>query len=309
MNQPTDRHADSTDRDPGISLEAIPDEPLTRGTWTTIPLVHDRIVYGVLVLFADRSDPFDEREVAVLDELGETIGYAINAAESKQTLLTDAIVELELLCTDPAAALVTLSSRAECEIDLEGVVPATEGTLLAYQSVEGTTPEEVQQLGGEAAGVTAIRCIDDRDEGGLFEFTLGDGSLLASLTEHGTNIRSMRTENGECRAVVEATPEMDIRSLVAHLQRSFPEIKVLSKRELDRPIERIEALSDGAFDDLTDRQREAIEAAYRAGYFDWPRESTAEEVADSMAISSPTLHRHLRKAQNDLLSEFFDEQH
>lgn len=84
-------------------------------------------------------------------------------------------------------------------------------------------------------------------------------------------------------------------------------MKVVSKRKLDRPIERIEVLSDGVFDDLTDRQSEAIEAAYRTGYFDWPRESTAENVAASMAISSPTLHRHLRKAQNELLTEFFDE--
>jgi predicted DNA binding protein len=41
-----------------------------------------------------------------------------------------------------------------------------------------------------------------------------------------------------------------------------------SKRELDRPIERIETLSEGAFGDLTDRQREALEAACHAGYFD-----------------------------------------
>ena len=48
--------------------------------------------------------------------------------------------------------------------------------------------------------------------------------------------------------------------------------------------------------------------AYHAGYFEWPRGSTAEELADSMDVSSPTLHNHLRRAQQKLLSAFFDEQ-
>ena len=58
---------------------------------------------------------------------------------------------------------------------------------------------------------------------------------------------------------------------------------------------------------MTDRQREALEAAYRAGYFDWPRESTAEEVAESPDITSATLHSHLRKAESRLVETFFEE--
>ncbi|PSQ04409.1 hypothetical protein BRC95_08240 [Halobacteriales archaeon QS_5_68_33] len=45
--------------------------------------------------------------------------------------------------------------------------------------------------------------------------------------------------------------------------------------------------------DMTDRQREALEAAFRAGYFHWLRDSTAEEVAESLDIASPTLHSHI----------------
>ncbi|MFC7046301.1 helix-turn-helix domain-containing protein [Halobacteriaceae archaeon GCM10025711] len=53
--------------------------------------------------------------------------------------------------------------------------------------------------------------------------------------------------------------------------------------------------------ELTDRQRAALEAAYFSGYFDWPRGSTAEEIADSLGISSPTFHQHFRKAERKLL--------
>ena len=130
VSRSVDHRLGSDGPDPGIALESIPDEPLNEGLWTTIPLTHDRIVYGVLVLFSNRENAFDQREVAVLDELGETIGHAINAAESKRMLITDAVVELELTCTDPTSAFTGISSRAECMFDLEGLVPVDEGTLL-----------------------------------------------------------------------------------------------------------------------------------------------------------------------------------
>ncbi|WP_158057679.1 helix-turn-helix domain-containing protein [Halorussus halophilus] len=60
-------------------------------------------------------------------------------------------------------------------------------------------------------------------------------------------------------------------------------------------------------DQLTDAQRRALRSSYFAGYYEWPRDSTAEEVADSLGISSPTLHQHLRKAHRELLSAFFAE--
>ncbi|MFB6179449.1 MAG: helix-turn-helix domain-containing protein [Halorientalis sp.] len=43
------------------------------------------------------------------------------------------------------------------------------------------------------------------------------------------------------------------------------------------------------------------------GYFDWPRDSTAEDIADSLDISSPTLHQHLRHAQRKLLAAYLDD--
>jgi predicted DNA binding protein len=61
------------------------------------------------------------------------------------------------------------------------------------------------------------------------------------------------------------------------------------------------------FDDagvrLTDRQYEVVEHAIESGYFEWPREVTSEELAESMDISRATLLEHLRKAESKLLSD------
>lgn len=51
---------------------------------------------------------------------------------------------------------------------------------------------------------------------------------------------------------------------------------------------------------LTDRQREVLEVAYDAGYFEYPRQSSAGEVAERLGISRSTFAEHLAAAQSRL---------
>ncbi len=52
-----------------------------------------------------------------------------------------------------------------------------------------------------------------------------------------------------------------------------------------------------------------MEVAYRAGHFRRPRDSIGEEVAETLDISAPTLHGHLRKAEDAILGELFETDH
>ncbi|MFC7230435.1 helix-turn-helix domain-containing protein [Saliphagus sp. GCM10025308] len=42
--------------------------------------------------------------------------------------------------------------------------------------------------------------------------------------------------------------------------------------------------------------------AYHAGYFDWPRQNTAGDIAASMDVAETTFHYHLRNALETLSS-------
>lgn len=55
--------------------------------------------------------------------------------------------------------------------------------------------------------------------------------------------------------------------------------------------------------ELTERQRDVVVSALRAGYYEWPREVKSEELAAELGISRATLHEHLRKAERTLLSD------
>jgi len=53
---------------------------------------------------------------------------------------------------------------------------------------------------------------------------------------------------------------------------------------------------------LTDRQYEALELAFSRGYYERPRKTTAEELAEEMGISQPSMSDLLRRAEQQLLS-------
>jgi predicted DNA binding protein len=55
-------------------------------------------------------------------------------------------------------------------------------------------------------------------------------------------------------------------------------------------------------DGLTDRQREALTLAISRGYYESPRQVTAEELADELGISQPSLSSLLRRGERELLT-------
>jgi predicted DNA binding protein len=54
--------------------------------------------------------------------------------------------------------------------------------------------------------------------------------------------------------------------------------------------------------ELTDRQREVVESAYEAGYYEVPREATATEVAAELDLDSSTVVEHLQRAERNLMA-------
>lgn len=54
-------------------------------------------------------------------------------------------------------------------------------------------------------------------------------------------------------------------------------------------------------DRLSDRQREAVEAAIVLGYYEFPRRATTEDVAAELDCAASTAAEHLRKAESTLV--------
>jgi|GEM_PF-793465 len=296
------------------------------GTWLVVPLVHGRTVYGALGLYTDRTE-IPDREQAVLRELGETVGYAIDAVETRQLLSAEAVVELDLESRDPGAPLVAATAATGGTVEVTALVPQGDGTNVAYVRVPGGDPATVRDhlatgsdatvrtirggggtSDGETDGTSGGANEGEREGEALLEWRLTGDSLLGTLAAEGAHVTRAAGAGGAVAYEVELPTQGEVRSLVDRVRERFPETDVLAKRERSHPIETGDPPDEAVLDELTDRQREALEVAYRAGYFGWPRDSSAEEVADTMDISAATLHGHLRKAQKHLLDDVFDSQ-
>jgi predicted DNA binding protein len=179
--------------------------------------------------------------------------------------------------------------------------------LLYYVTLTGVETEVA--IGATDDHATGVRLVADHSDRCLLEVTTGaDGTGIArSLVEQGANVQSLRAEPGRARVVCETAPSADVRGLVGTVTAGSPTASLAAKREVESPVRTQTEFQRALEEQLTDRQLSVLRAAYHAGYFDWPRGSTAEELADSIGVSSPTLHNHLRRGQRKLLGAFFED--
>jgi PAS domain-containing protein len=275
--------------------------------WTVVPITRGRTVYGAIGLLP--VDGVSDREREVLGELGQLVGHAIDAVETRRLLADEAVVEVDLASTDDGDPLVAAADRAGCRVELAGLVPATDEGGIAYLRVEdapvATAVRELGTDGEKGSPARAVREPED-DDGGLLEWTAGGDSLLGRLIEQGGRVTRAVADGDGAHYTVEVASDADVRALVERVTAAFPESRLEARRELEHPVEPSGGVPEAGIEELTDRQREAMEAAYRAGYFRWPRDSTAEEIAETLDISAPTLHAHLRKAEDTLLGKLFE---
>jgi PAS domain S-box-containing protein len=270
-----------------------------------VPLTYGGTVYGLLSVYASRPLAFSRREQAGFETLGEAVGFAIHAAKTRRLLFADAVLELEFRLADGEGLFLEGSERFDCELSLEGYVATKPGGWLCYVGVRGASPAALCEATADRDGLGDVRVVRDDATEGLIEYRFDGPCLFGTLADSGAELRVAEVIDGTGRFVVEAPIDANVRVLAERVRAVRPHANLVAKRERDRSVAEV-TVPDGPLDRLTDRQHEALEAAYRAGYFDWPRESTAEEVAGSLEVSSPTLHRHLRRAEKRLLSAFFD---
>lgn len=94
--------------------------------------------------------------------------------------------------------------------------------------------------------------------------------------------------------------------MIEGVLRNYPDAELRAQRQTERTKSTRQTFRSALDGDLTERQREVLQAAYLSGFFGLPRESTGEEIAQSLGITPSTLHQHLRVAERKLLDAFFD---
>ena len=280
---------------------AAPDRDI--GSVAAVPLTYDGSTYGILVVYASRPFAFSQRERRGFEMLGEAIGYAINANRTRELLFAEKVVELEVRLTDSNEFFVRTATRLGCRLSLQSYVSTRSGSWLIYFSTNDSDVDRLVDTARNESAVDAVRTIGTGDD--LVLAITAESALLDTIAALGGTVSAGSIADGRGDFVVQVPQSTDINEFVEQLQSIYSGTEIRAKRDNERPIDPSDRVTGGGLVDLTDRQRQALEAAYRSGYFEWPRENAAGDVAELLEISRPTFQAHLRKAENELLSKFF----
>lgn len=271
----------------------------------SIPLTYHEFGYGVLTVYATEPDAFDEQTRLMFEELGVTTANAINGADAKESLHTESIIELDVSVTSPNSPLHRISQSVGGEIRLEGSVRQSSGAMLVYMTIV-----DAEMDADALASLTAVedvRVIAERDEETLVEAQLSADTLPSRLADMGAAVKRLTSTEQSLDVSVELPPHSDVREFVETLQESYPGTELSAKRTSEKSAETSQSFRANVRDNLTSRQFEVLRTAYFSGYFQWPRDRTASELAESLGVSQPTFSRHLRVAEQKLLDDLLGE--
>lgn len=268
-----------------------------------VPVTYRDTLFGLFCVYTDDEAPFGREEPAVLSSIGRTVGIGMNAIDSQSSLTTDRSFEVEFLVGGDSLPLRRLADGAGCTLRQVGVVPdGDDRTVLC--TAEGATAAEVREAADDTDGIHSVACVAERESAPLFAFGLADLPMIETVGEHGLELADLHVDRSGVTVLARGARETAARSLVETVEEAYGPVDV--RRFGEQPTRKTtttEFVAD-LEERLTDRQRRALTTAVAAGYFEWPRDTDGDELAEAFGVARSTFHQHLRAALRKLVEAF-----
>lgn len=212
-------------------------------------------------------------------------------------------IRAELVVEEPRHCDVAAISRERGPIESvsRSAVPDEEGRVHdEFTICEGDCPATLDDA-------TAIFQDESRTIYRLAR-TRGQLCVCECIEREGCTVRRVQAVDGVLFVTVLATDLDGIRAIVSAVRERHDGVQV---GKLVRAPPETEAgplwVTDP--DELTARQREVLETAYEMGYFEYPRDVSAEAVAAELDVATPTFTEHLAAAHRKLLDGLLEGSH
>lgn len=200
------------------------------------------------------------------------------------------------------------ASEGGGQVVLEEIIPRGERGYGEFYSVLGLDHEDIM-AGVEAHGSVEAELLAEHEDGALYEFVVEDHCPAVFLGEAGALPREVESVDGEGRIAAEIPPTIDASAVISRFLEHHPDAELITKRHQPyrTPLFSHREFQQGFEERLTERQQEVLLTAHEYGYYDWPRETSGEELAEELDITPPTFYQHLRSAEQTLISMVFQD--
>ncbi len=291
-----------THEDPAFDWRSESEQAYTEQAVAAVPITHGGTLYGVCCVYSDRSTAFGSDERAILSQLGAVVGHAIAASERTQALMSDELIEVELLVP---ALFEQPPSAADWRVEIVQTV-AADGHYVMYGT---TSAAEIDTIAAifEPLDDADLTVIGGTGEERRIALRLAGHCVIPLLATHGWSTEAALLNNGDCYLTVHLPSGDSVREMMEIIREQHPDVELRARRQTHAEPRTDSERAASAVAELTDRQRTILQTAHAAGYFEWPRDASGEEVAETLGISSPTFHQHLRVGQGKLMNAIFEE--
>jgi len=287
--------------DPAFDWRTGAEQAYSEQAVAAVPITHGGTLYAVCCVYTDRSTAFGPDERAILSQLGAVVGHAIAASERTLALMSDELIEVELL-------LPALFDQPPSAADWRVEVTQTVADADDYVMYGTTSVAEVDTIAAVFELLDdALTVIGGTGEERRIALRLAGRCVIPLLATHGWSTEAAVLANGDCYLTVHLPSGDSVREMMELVREHHPDVELRARRQIHAESRTDSELAAAAVADLTDRQRTILQTAHAAGYFKWPRDASGKEVAETLGIASPTFHQHLRVGQGKLMDAIFEE--
>ncbi|WP_225336133.1 helix-turn-helix domain-containing protein [Halomicrobium urmianum] len=251
----------------------------------------------------DRNGDRPQHGPPANDDSGDSspIGSASNPPERQGGDVPECVINGEFALSHPTIALTPATEElTDVVLRPEHVVPDPDGPFLVF-SAYGDDLDAFERALDTDATVSDPRALSHGRGARSYRVTLaGEAVTVPQLVvRNGARLVDAEGSNGEW----EVRAQFPNRTVFTRFRADCVE------SEIDLSLHRLywdDANTYLQRSVLTGKQRDTLERAYEAGYFDVPRRISQSELADKLDISSSAVSQRIRRATGRLIETNLD---
>ncbi|WP_245726734.1 bacterio-opsin activator domain-containing protein [Natronorubrum sediminis] len=220
----------------------------------------------------------------------------------EKRLTSDHVRHLEFRADESAVPPSLRVEDSEIHLDIDSVVPLPDGTTVQYMGTADLPASDLIVAVEEVPHYLDARLLSSIEGYNRVEAHAESSTVSQVFTSLGGRARTIVIAPDEVRFLGELPGDVDSRQAADGIRKFHSNVELVSEDLVYSP----HLLYDVVADALTERQLAVLDTAYFGGYFDSPRTSTGDELADRFDVTRQTFNQHLRKAQQIVFRHLFE---
>jgi PAS domain S-box-containing protein len=275
------------------------------------PLVSDDLCHGVFCVYSTETAAVDANLNHLLSQLSRALAGALADKKNAAALSSNEAIEIGFKVTGTNFYLNdvlrdTRFNGSRVSISVESIVQRSEQRCVEFLQINNVSADLIadQLRKHEFVDTVSLTSAQATD---LVQVETDRLTLAGRIEQLGISVSDITVEDGIAEVTIQSPVERDQHTVLNQLREEYTVEAIVSYTT--KPLQAQETIqpSLNLIDiNLTEKQKQSVETAYRANYFTQPRDNSAREVADMLEISHTTFLQHLRAAQQKIFQNMFD---